>query len=357
MSKDFTQQIELQRLKKEVSSLKDEREDSEKAIGSLKSKIKELEKNPAKAGASAEQIKLNQIKLTSNVRDSYQYEELEELAKNIILHGQLQPALITKDNYLLAGYRRFYSLMLIKDNQELFTKELNGNKLPDYLIAYQIDKNLADLSEEKIDEIQYSENEQRRSLDNFQLSNLFNKYLEKGFEQKYICGKFNKKHTFVSAVISLRKIDPELVSLLKEFQIYAWSRKKYTNVIAITLEKNIDKDSDFYHKNRGILGFRTLYEIARQPDLFSQKKVFLKFFRNRLSDEELESDFFKDVLTGNISEPGKKFNQAMKHIKGLASSIDDIKGLLSDSEKKEVEFGLKFLSKLEQIIEKNSKKI
>ena len=67
-----------------------------------------------------------------------------------------------------------------------------------------------------------------------------------------------------------------LVTLLKEFQIYAWSKKKYTHVTGVTLEKNLDKESDFYHNNRGIIGWKPLYEIARQPDLLSQKKVFLK---------------------------------------------------------------------------------
>ena len=55
-------------------------------------------------------------------------------------------------------------------------------------------------------------------------NNLYNNYLEKGFDQKYLVEKFKKTKGNISSLVSIKKIDPVLVKYLKEFQIFAWSK-------------------------------------------------------------------------------------------------------------------------------------
>jgi len=241
---DYQKEVEIIRLKKENTSLKNK-------IETFADKIKELEQNYNSSDSSKiETLSLKEIKLTSNIRDDYQYEQIEELAKNILENGQLQPVLVTNDNYLLAGYRRYYAIKLLFENPEIFSfGELfqNGE-----LFIYKVKEELKDLGYDKVERIQLSENEQRRSIDNFQLSKLFSKYLSEGFSQKYISDKFKKTKSFVSSIISLQNIDGKLVKWLKEFQIYSWSKEKFTMVN----KKNFsEKDFSFYAWNDTVICF------------------------------------------------------------------------------------------------------
>ena len=74
MSKqDLTLQLELQTLKKENVSLKNRLNRSKTLEDDLKVKIKEIEENSPR---SNEVFKLEDIKLYSNIRDNYEYEEI-----------------------------------------------------------------------------------------------------------------------------------------------------------------------------------------------------------------------------------------------------------------------------------------
>lgn len=303
MSKqDLTLQLELQTLKKENVSLKNRLNRSKTLEDDLKVKIKEIEENSPR---SNEVFKLEDIKLYSNIRDNYEYEEIESLAEDILKNGQLQSVLISKDNFLIAGYRRYTAIKYLNDNKELFS----GN-IPNEIIVNKLDLDLKDLSEDKIIELQISENDQRRSIDNFQLSKLYNDYIKKGFEQKYLCEKFNKSKTFVSAILSLKKMDSNLKNLIKEFQVYGVSKKKFTSV----------NSEDYSNFEKGLIGWKPLYDISKQENLKDQKAVFLKYFASRLLDEELK--YFKDVKKDKPSNDS--FNKAFKYIKGFNSVIDKL---------------------------------
>jgi ParB-like chromosome segregation protein Spo0J len=352
MSKEsLAEKIELQSLKKENSSLKNKLYNEKEEKLSLKEKIRDLEENFQRSGPSGnvtEKLKLTEIKLTSNIRDDY--EQIEQLAIDILTYGQLQPVLLTKDNFLLAGYRRYNAVLLLNnDFDSLIIDPDIKVKVPDYLISYRLEMDLNELSPEQIDEMQFSENEQRRSLDNFQISKLFNKYLDKGFAQKYICEKFKKNTAFVSAIVRLRYIDEKLVKWLKEFQIYAWSKDHFT---AVNSKGMMGQDAEFYEKGRGLIGWKTLYEIAKQPDLKSQKKAFLKLFQHRLSTRELTSDFFKEVNKSDKKIDKKEVVIALKQTKSLSKRIKNLYSESSEDSKRLIDKINNSLSQIEGWLEK-----
>jgi hypothetical protein len=315
---DYAKDIEIQRLLKENSSLKNRLQTSGERELSLKDKIQHLENSFNNSGSPKPifSIAPAEIKLTTNIRDEYQYEEIEGLAQDILNNGQLQPALISKDNFLLAGYRRYHAIKFLNENQELFPQAIN--KIPAFLVVYKLELNAEDLTRDKIETIQLSENGQRRPIDNFQLSRLFNIYAEKGFDQAYISDKFKKSKTLISAIMSLKNIDPPLVNFLKEFQVFGWSRKKFT---AVNLQSVTETDKAFLEKNKGIIGWKPLYEIAKQPDITSQKKVFMKLYRNRLSPEELESGYFKAALKQELNKDEKKIKLVFKSAKSFSNAV------------------------------------
>ena len=346
MKKNFLANITDQMEKKEQSALENKVIRFETDNRDLRQKLKHLEDQLNNSSENHTKIKLSEVKLTENIRDEYEYEEIEQLALDILKNKQLQPIVLTKDNYLLIGYRRYNALQLLNNNFESlkFDNEQTW-EVPDYLLSVYLDFNLADLSREQIDEIQYSENNERRSLDNFQISKLFNKYLDRGASLDEISSKFKKAKSFVSSLISLNKIDLQLVKWIKEFQIYAWSKNKLTE---INLQSVINLDV-FYEKNRGIIGWKLLYEIARQPDLASQKKVFFKNFKNRLSEEELNSEYFHEVLLKNKTIEEKRLNSFFKYTKGLSNLVKNI----GDDLPEEIVSQLKFnINQIESTLKK-----
>jgi ParB/RepB/Spo0J family partition protein len=340
VKRDFTANIENQiaMKKNSISESKVIQLEDEKRL--LLERIKEFEAKKDITGTV--KIELNQIKLVSNIRDNLDYEEIDSLARNIKELGQLQPVLLTNDNNLIAGYRRYNAVKLL------------GNKGPGFLYALKLEKNYDEIEPELFIKIQYSENENRRSLDNFHISKLFNEFLAKGKNQREICDIFGKTKSFVSSVIALKKIDPDLVKYLKEFQIYAWSKKVFTGV---NIEDN-EEHNKFYSMNKGILGWKPLYSIAKFDEISDQKKAFLKLYKNRLSEEELNSEFFKeqDLKTKNKGSE-KRFSNAVKSIKNLSEMFNEITENLSENEIKDFENAKKYLAKLENILLKNAKKI
>lgn len=332
MSKqDLSVQLELQSLKKENVSLKNKLNRSKSLEDELREKIKNIEINPSN---SNEKVNLSDIKLHSNIRDNYEYEEIEILANDILKNGQLQSILISNDNFLIAGYRRYTAIKYLNDNKELFI----GN-IPEHIIVNRLELELKDLSEDKVIEIQLSENEQRRSLDNFQLSKLYNEYIKKGFDQKYLCEKFSKSKTFVSAILSLKKIDPKLQNWVKEFQVYGVSKKKFTSV-------NSEEYSNF---EKGIIGWKPLYDISKQDNLKEQKKIFLKYFKSRLLEEEL--NYFKDIKKEKINT---SFEKAVKQIKSFGNIVNSFE-ISKKVDKEYIEKIKSNISEIESLLTKMNK--
>lgn len=192
--KEYTNTIELQLLKKEKASLESKVFRHQKEQESLKEKIGFLEQEKdslAKLIEKTEQsnivseIPFYDINLRSNIRDAYEFEEIENLALDILLNGQLQPVLITKDNYLISGHRRYFAFKTIVEKYDTLkiTESLSEKikQKPDSIVTYKIERLSSEISDIELQELQYAENNERRAIDNFQLSALYNSYLEKGF--------------------------------------------------------------------------------------------------------------------------------------------------------------------------------
>lgn len=276
VKRDFTENIENQIVKKRNSINESRVIQLEEEKRLLLENIKEYEANKDVAGAV--KVNLDDIVLVSHIRDNFEYEEIESLAENIKELGQLQPVLLTNDNHLIAGYRRFNAVKLL------------GDEGPGFLFALKLKKNYAEIEQELLIKIQLSENENRRSLDNFHISKLFNELLEMGKSQKEIAQLFGKSIGFVSSVIAIKKIDKVLVKYLKEFQNNVWI-KNMLNAL------NIDDNPEQYRLftgNKGIIGWKPIYYIAKFEEINDQIKAFLKMFNSSLSEEEINSDYFKD---------------------------------------------------------------
>ena len=297
-------------------------------IDRLKETIKELKTSQNQNLINLSILQINDIKLNDNIRDKYEFEEIEELANDISKNGQLQPVLITKDNYLIAGYRRYNALKYLSNESDILVNRL--------------DKNNHEINQHELKELQYTENSQRRSIDNFQLSNLFNWYLEQGFSQKDIAEKFNKSKGIVSVIIAIKNLDEKLVDYIKQFQVYGVSYKKFVSTNSEEKEKFLE--------DKEIIGYRTIYHIAKLPNQ-EQKKAFLKKYSNKLSKEELESDFFKDDYN-ELSKPNDKLEKTIKSIVSIKNNLEKAKKNLSIEQIKNFNSAIEYLNKIEDILRK-----
>lgn len=297
-------------------------------IDRLKETIKELKTSQNQNLINLSILQINDIKLNDNIRDKYEFEEIEELANDISKNGQLQPVLITKDNYLIAGYRRYNALKHLSNESDILVNRL--------------DKNNHEINQHELKDLQYTENSQRRSIDNFQLSNLFNWYLEQGFSQKDIAEKFNKSKGIVSVIIAIKNLDEKLVDYIKQFQVYGVSYKKFVSTNSEEKEKFLE--------DKEIIGYRTIYHIAKLPNQ-EQKKAFLKKYSNKLSKEELESDFFKDDYN-KLSKPNDKLEKTIKSIVSIKNNLEKAKKNLSIEQIKNFNSAIEYLNKIEDILRK-----
>ena len=290
--------------------------------------VKEIKKQLSSKNIKGKVVLLvpNEIKLRDNIRDLYEYEQIESLARDILSNGQLEPVVITSDNYLLWGYRRFKAIEMIISKPE-FLKNLNlkSSALNKFnkLVCYQINKESRDISDEELQELQFAENNERRDIDNFQLSKIYNSYLKKGYSQSEICKKFSKSKAYVSAIISLKNIDELIIRYIKEFQVYGCSKEKF---IAINSKSMGDVEKSTLQINnelKKIVGWQPLYNISKGENLLEQKKLFLSLYKSNLTKEEIERDFdtIQKPEIDNKSIMVKKINKFIK-------DIDSIKEIL-----------------------------
>lgn len=206
------------------------------------------------------EIDISLIKIKSNIRDENNVLNSLDL-ESISTTGQLVPVLLTSDNFIIDGYRRYNYL-----------KQNNIGKIK----VFYLDKTSKEISDNEFKEFQYYSNENRKNLDNFELSVFYSSY---NLSNKELAIKFNKSEGYISEIKKLKEIDKKLVTLLREFQIYAYSKKKFD------ASKNLEEDK-FYQKNKNtFIGIRSLYKIAVSSN---QRKTFYQLFKNRLSDSELK---------------------------------------------------------------------
>ena len=326
--KDFTAMLNSSTEKKIDVNLKLENQ-------RLKDTIKELQNHQSTEYNNISMLKISEINLGSNIRDNYEFEEIQELANDISDNGQLQPVLLTKDNYLIAGYRRYHALKHLSEESEILVSRL--------------DKENNEIDQIELKKIQFAENYQRRNIDNFQLSNLFNWYIEQGYSQKDIAEKFKKSKGVISVVIGIKDLDKKLVDYIKQFQIYGVSYKKF-------VATNSEEQQTFLDKKE-IIGYRPIYNIAKLP-LEEQKKAFLKNYSNRLSEQELNSDFFKNE--NKVIEKDKEHNtyhRAFKSINSLKDLVEKFNKNISINESEDFKNAATYLLKLEKIFTENFEKI
>lgn len=290
-------------------------------------------------------LKLKEIKLTSNIRAdefNYNYEEIETLAQDILRNGQLQPVLISKDHYLIAGFRRYHAISYLAEN----------NKGLDEILTYKYDKTFQEISQEEFLDLQLAENIQRRDLDNFQLSNLYHDLLNNGYNQQQLAVRFKKSKSFVSMLVSIKNIDLELVKLLKQFQVFGWSEKKFN---ALNFPENPDEDNVFvFEKLKGIIGILPLNQIAKQDNVEEQKKEFLKLFKNRLTESELADPYFSTTPIDKVNK-ADELTTTLKYNKLLKNSLQKMEAQYTSPEAKKVKDDLaKHVAKIEGLLEKLS---
>ena len=239
----------LERLTSTNKALKLELQEKNNIISQLQSEVKE---------SNIQTIEFSDIKINSNIRTNYA--DIKELTDNIKVNGLIQPLLLTNDNYLIDGHRRYKALF------NLNIKEVKVNK---------IESNFSEIKD-IFKELQYFSNEVRKNLDNFDLSAFYNSY---SLSNKELSEKFNKSLGYISEIKAINKIDESLKKFLLEFQLYAYSRQKFD------MSKNLESDKFYLRHKSQFIGIRLLYKIASANN---QREVFYKLFKNRLSDKEKE---------------------------------------------------------------------
>lgn len=238
----------------ENTSLKIENSNLKKSISNLSNK-------------NIEEIEINKIQKISNIRQSINVNGLESMEE----FGQLQPLLITSDFYLVDGYRRLQKATNLK---------------LDRVKVYKLEEDYESIKD-NIQELQYHSNESRKSLDNFDISDFFYTYVEKDYSQEYIADKFKKSTALISQYLKLQHLDPKLKELVLQFQLYAYSYKKFN---ALNSDKIPFDTDEFYQTNKNtIIAIRVLYKISKEKTADLQNIVFVDFFKNRLTKEEIEN--------------------------------------------------------------------
>lgn len=340
MSKNFKSNIiKIREDKQETNSFTENKRLTEK-ISELKEENKSLQNILSLKANTDNQVHMfiDKIKLIDNIRTEIDHAGIDELKASLQTNGQLQPVLITKDNYLIAGYRRYTAL-----------KEMDSKSISVFI--YQ--KNYEDIKD-SIKFLQFDENEKRKSIDNFDISKLFNDCLKEGYQQSDLSTIFGKSKGFVSSVLRLSSIHKPMIDYIREFQIYAYSHEKF---IAMNSTPEKMKEDKFYQKNRGVVGWQTLYAIAKHDELPEQKKAFLRTFKNRLTEEELNSKYFKAEYQELIKTKDiNKYQNALKSVNDLKNLVDNIMENIDKSDYEDFNTIRNYLLATEEIFIKKSEK-
>lgn len=294
------------------------REEDKKKVSELELKNKELidvlnmEKN------NITEINLSEIIFKDNIRTSnYDTKDLEQ---NLLLTGQLVPVILTSDFYLIDGYRRYLSLKNIGEIKikVSFIKES----------FFEIENNFK--------ELQYFTNEERKNLDNFDLSDFYNSYTN--LSNVELANKFNKSQGFISEIKTLKNISESLKILLRQFQVYSYSKEKFVTT------KDIESDN-FYQKNKGVfIGLRSLYKIAISKN---QNKTFFLLFKNRLSEKEQQTFLTLFDILETKEEEKTDIISAKKSINSFFKDIkNQVKVLFTEEKQKIINEKIKELEQL-----------
>lgn len=275
--KDFRSSINNQMENKDNVILKDNNKQLTFKLEEQHKKIDELQKalESENLNKFSYEISVEEIKLGSNCRDD-DFMAIDELAKDISKIGQLQPVIISSDNFLICGYRRYYAI-----------KTLNKEKI----LAYKYEKSYKEIQPDLL-RLQFTENEQRKNLDNFEIAKIFKDLEYSGLTQIQIAEVFDKESTVVSKLLKINSIDPQIKKYLKEIQFFGYSEKKL-------------HACNFEPQKHSIIGINTLYRIANKENITEQAKSFLSSFKNKLTEEEVLSFDIQEETKNHYQELGK----------------------------------------------------
>lgn len=318
----------------------------ENKVQRLEDRIKDLEtlqENIQKSiSGNITKVHYSELKIRDNIRTDIEPEMIESLAISILENGQLQPVLITSDRCLISGYRRYNALLLLNEpNERIAQKIIEHQKIvPKELIAYSLDKKYDEISPDEREVLQFIENDERKSLDNFEISEIFWNQKEKKVSQEEIAKRFNKSKGYVSSLLALKKIDRLLVKLIKEIQLYGCTKKKFN--------KASNEEKEVFQKNQGIVGWNFLYKIAIK-DIEEQKKLVLNTYKKLMDTADLENSYFSE-LTKEHKPIEAKFSKAVKQTSELKKTFATLLKKASPEESKEVSKILEHIDKINEIM-------
>ena len=141
-------------------------------------------------------------------------------------------------------------------------------------------------------------------MDNFEIGYIFNELIKQGLNQVQICEMFKKDKSFVSKVLVLQNINPDIIHLIKEIEHLGVSENKL-NAYNLNPKKFTP------------IGINTLYQIANKKDEVDMRETFVSIFKNKLTEDEYNS-YHNPLLPvkskDNIKEIQKKLSSINEYV-------------------------------------------
>lgn len=262
----------------------------------LKAKIAEMSHAlKSESNKEGSEVSIDTIKLGTNCRE-LDFMAIDELSLNIKQYGQLQPVLVSSDNYLICGYRRYYALKNLKKH---------------HILIHKLDKSYKALQPILL-QLQFTENDKRQNLDNFEVASLFQGLIHQGITQKDITELFNREKSTVSKLLKLNECDNDMKVLIKEIQLFGYSKEK---LHAYNLKK----------KEFKVIGINTLYSIVNKLSYSERCRAFINTFRKALTDQQISyfTKHFKEVSPKDYKAEIK--DKAQKLLNEVLEKLDNSK--------------------------------
>jgi ParB/RepB/Spo0J family partition protein len=229
--------------------------------------------------------------------------ELDNLKKNISLHGQLVPALVrlSKNANVDFPYEVIYGSRRLKACQEL--------EIPIKVIE-------ADLSDEDALFFMEAENEYRESLSLYEKAVIYNQWLEsKIFKtQEELAEKLGLSVRWIRKLLSLLKIPKYVIDALPSLKDLTKPRAER---LALCLEKNMDAEVTIK---------KVLETLKIEDTYYTGDKLFFRIFsafneidakktkNNNLEDKVVFNEDGERILTLKLSKSGKAKIEVCKHL-------------------------------------------
>lgn len=242
--------------------------------------------NPEHIILSQKVIEIDIHELQSNpFQPRTKFENIEQLASNILKHGLLQPITVyfnDKDNkyYIIAGERRSRAIKYLYQNKLITNSKYNVN-LIENILTDQEKKILATL-----------ENTHRDNMTIIDLANNAASYTKNGMSYSEVGKLFDVGKTVVSRYIKISNLPSEVQDLLNSKEV------KSPNKIEMLSEiENLDKQLEFAN---------LILEDISIVQLETKIKKYLKLISNTVTEKTvLETPFDKIKPVSKILSKSK----------------------------------------------------